>query len=246
MSTPPPLSKTDRKFLETYDARAYERPSVTVDVCVLTVADGKLQVLLLRRLEPPYEGLYALPGGFVRMDESLDDAARRVLKEEAGIADIWVEQLYTFGEPNRDPRTRVITVAYTALVPRERIELGRPGARARELAWFDIGEPRGKPVPVGGAGRPIKLAFDHDRIVATSVQRIRGKLEYTTIAFQLLPAEFTLTELQKVYETILERKLAKAAFRRRILEAGLVRATSGERRGGHRPAKLYRFVEKAG
>lgn len=227
------------------EAGVTARPSVTVDVVLFTVADGALQVLLLRRERQPFEGLFALPGGFVRIEESLEEAARRVLREETGVQDIYLEQLYTFGEPGRDPRTRVITVAYVALVPLERITLTRD-AEAHMLVWFPIAERRGRLVALGPAGRAERLAFDHERIVASAVERMRGKLEYTTIAFQLLPREFTLTEIQRVYETILERKLAKAAFRRRILEAGVVRPTTGERRGGHRPARLYRFVERNG
>jgi 8-oxo-dGTP diphosphatase len=242
VATPRP---EDREFLESYDSTEFAHPSVTVDVCLLTVADAALQVMLLQRVNPPFEGMFALPGGFVRMDESLEDAARRVLLEETGVRDIYLEQLYTFGDPSRDPRTRVITVAYVALVPIERVILTRE-AQARFLCWFPIAERRGEAAPIGPSGRAETLAFDHGQIVSTAIERVRGKLEYTTIAFQLLPREFTLTEIQRVFETILERKLAKAAFRRRILEAGVVRPTSGERRGGHRPARLYRFVERNG
>jgi 8-oxo-dGTP diphosphatase len=240
---PARLSDEDREYLASYDAGEFAHPSITVDVVVFTVADGYLQVLGIRRPNPPFRGSFALPGGFVRMDESLEDAARRVLREETGVKDIYLEQLYTFGDPGRDPRTRVITVAYVALVPIERIMITRE-AQAKMLIWLRIESWRGRPCAVGPLDRPEPLAFDHERIVATAVERVRGKLEYTTIAFQLLRSEFTLTEIQQVYETILERKLAKAAFRRRILDAGVVRPTSRERRGGHRPARLYRFVDR--
>jgi len=242
---PPRTSAHDREFLRGYDVTQFDRPSVTVDVCVFTVADGDIEVVLVRRREPPFVGAWALPGGFVGIDESLEGAATRKLAEETGIRDIWLEQLYTFGEPSRDPRTRVITVAYYALVPRERLEgQVRAGAGAAETAWFRIVDGRGGRIGLEareGGERP-EMAFDHASIVETAVRRIRGKLEYTTIAFELLPREFTLTELQQVYETILRRRLAKAAFRRKVLSAGVLKEAKGTRRGGHRPAQLYRFV----
>jgi 8-oxo-dGTP diphosphatase len=218
-----PLSKSDTEFLKTYDASKFARPTVAGDVCLFSIAGEALTIHLVRRTEPPYQGAFALPGGFVRVDESLDDAARRVLREKAGLEDVFVEQLYTFGEVDRDPRTRVITVAYYALI----------GRRSEGFPAEFNAHPTGRLPP---------LAFDHERIIEVAVTRMRGKLEWTTIAFELMPPEFTLTELQRVYEVILERRLAKPAFRRKILAAGVVRATPKMRRGGHRPAILYRFA----
>lgn len=236
------LTGADRDFLSRYDPGAYPRPSVAVDVCVLTVVDGEIAVVLVRRGEPPFAGMPALPGAFVGMDESLEDAARRALSVKAGLGDIYLEQLYTFGAPDRDPRTRVISVTYVALVPKDRLQLG-PG-----LDPAPYGLARALPAPEGGdrlvdqAGRDVALAFDHGEVVRVALERIRGKLTYTTIAFQLVPERFTLTELQHTYEVILGRSLSKPAFRRKILEADVVEETGDMRRGGHRPAKLYRFV----
>jgi 8-oxo-dGTP diphosphatase len=228
---------------EGFTPPATDRPSVCVDLCVFTIDGPDLTVLLIRRLEPPFAGDWALPGGFVRAHESLEEAARRKLAEETGIEDIYLEQLYTFGAPDRDPRMRVITVAYYALVPRERLTI-RPGPGAAEAAWFRVVDDRRARVRVAALADDAvpDLAFDHADIVETAVRRIRGKLEYTTIAFELLPREFTLTELQRVYETILRRRLAKAAFRRKVLAASVLREAKGTRRGGHRPAQLYRFA----
>ncbi len=224
MPTPRPLAPRDQEFLKTYDPSEFARPSVAVDICVFSIDRGELTVHLVKRAEAPFAGEFALPGGFVKSDESLDDAARRVLLEKAALPEVYVEQLYTSGEPGRDPRTRVISVAHYALIGRRAEEL------PRELYPFPVSK-----LP--------RCAFDHERIVETAVSRIRGKLEWTTIAFELMPREFTLTELQRVYEVVLRRKLAKPAFRRKILAAGVVKATKGMRRGGHRPAVLYRFVE---
>ena len=221
---PKPLTSKDAEFLKGYDPGRFAHPSVAVDICIFSIADGALTVHLIERKEPPYAGSFALPGGFVRLDESLDAAARRVLAEKAGLAEVYLEQLYTFGEVDRDPRTRVITVAYYALIGR------RAEALPPELKAFPVAK-----LPA--------LAFDHNEVVETAAARIRGKLEWTTIAFELMPREFTLTELQRVYEVILERHLAKPAFRRRILASGVVKETTKMRRGGHRPAILYRFVE---
>jgi 8-oxo-dGTP diphosphatase len=237
----------EEQFLAAYDPTPFERPSVAVDVAILTVVDGALQVALVERTEHPHKGRWALPGGFVHMDESLDRAAERVLREKAGLAGVYLEQLFTFGAIDRDPRTRVISVAYYALVdaarlvPDERHEL----VSARILVPWE-GE-TGGPVEVraGGRGR-LALAFDHAEILGMAVKRIRGKLDYTPIGFQLLPETFTLRRLQDVHETILGRTLNKDSFRRRMLASGLLEAT-GERETevGHRPAEHYRFTRRS-
>lgn len=216
---------------ETYDASRFERPSVTVDLVIFTLRQGQLQVLLVKRKHWPFEGMWALPGGFVHMDESLEEAARRELGEETSVRDVYLEQLYTFGAPDRDPRTRVITVAYFALVSSDHLKL-RAATDAADADWFP-------------AANLPPLAFDHAGILSYAVTRLRYKLEYSAVGFQLLPAEFTLTELQTAYETILDEKLDKRNFRRRILQAGVVEETGFYRIGEHRPAKLFRFRDDA-
>ncbi len=200
---------------------------VTVDLVVFTIQDGQLGVLLVRRGIPPFEGSWALPGGFVLPDESVEQAARRELEEETGVGEVYLEQLYTFGDPHRDPRGRVITVAYFALVsPERRIAAGSDAAEAR---WWPMNE-----LP--------ELAFDHSSILQYALERLRNKLEYTTVGFQLLPASFTLTELQQVYEAILDRQLDKRNFRRKIDLLGILVPLKQQKRGGpSRPAQLYRF-----
>lgn len=215
----------------TYDPGRFERPSVTVDLVIFTLRQNQLQVLLVKRKHWPFEAAWALPGGFVHLDESLQDAARRELEEETGVRDVYLEQLYTFGDPNRDPRTRVITVAYFALVSSDHLKL-RAATDAADADWFP-------------ATDPLLLAFDHADILAYAVTRLRYKLEYSAVGFQLLPAEFTLTELQTAYETILNEQVDKRNFRRRILQAGVLEETSFHRVGEHRPAKLYRFRDDA-
>jgi 8-oxo-dGTP diphosphatase len=216
----------------TYDPSRYERPSVTVDIVILTVRDGKLMVLLIRRKRWPFEGMWAIPGGFVNPDESLEDAAKRELQEETGVRDVYLEQLYTFGDPGRDPRTRVITVVYYALIRSDQLHV-RAADDAEDAGWFRLHD-----LP--------ELAFDHRKILDYTLQRLRGKLEYTMIGFQLLAEEFTLSELQDVYEAILDRPLDKRNFRRKISQTGILESTEDFRRDGqHRPARLYRFSPKA-
>jgi 8-oxo-dGTP diphosphatase len=228
-----PSSVTDtaeeaRRARESYDASRFERPSVTVDVVILTMRQRRLEALLIRRKHWPFEGLWAIPGGFVNPDESLEAAARRELAEETGVNDVYLEQLYTFGDPGRDPRTRVITVVYYALIRAESLSVAA-GDDAAEAAWFPVYQ-------------PPELAFDHARILTYTMQRLRGKLEYTTIGFQLLSPEFTLSELQEVYEAILDRSLDKRNFRRKVLSTGILELTERARKTGqHRPAALYRF-----
>jgi 8-oxo-dGTP diphosphatase len=200
---------------------------VTTDVVLFTIRDEKLQLLLIRRGNPPFQGQWALPGGFVGLDEDIARCAQRELEEETGISDVYLEQLYTFGKPGRDPRERVISVAYYGLIPSDSIVL-RPDTDAAEAAWFAFDE-----LPA--------LAFDHREIADKAYERLVAKLEYSTIAFQFLPAEFTLSELQDVYETIRSERLDKRNFRKWILGRNLIAETGDERRNGsHRPAKLFR------
>ena len=200
---------------------------VTVDVVIFTVRDGTLHVLLVRRAAAPHAGRYAIPGGFVHEDESLDAAALRELAEEAGVRDIYLEQLYSFGDPGRDPRGRVVTVAFFALIGSDDLPLAA-GTDAAEARWFPTSD-----LPL--------LAFDHRRIVDYALERLRNKLEYTTVGFQLLPAKFTLGELQTVYEAILDKRIDKRNFRRKIQLLGILTPLRETRQTGRRPARLYRF-----
>jgi 8-oxo-dGTP diphosphatase len=199
---------------------------VAVDIVLFTIRDRLLHVLLIKRLVRPFEGRFALPGGFVREDESLDQAAVRELREETGVDQVYLEQLYSFGEPKRDPRGRIIAVAYYALVPHT--QSLHAGTDAADAAWFAVGE-----VP--------PLAFDHKKIVEYAHQRIRNKLDYTNVGFELLPAKFTLTELQLVHEAILGESLDKRNFRRKIRQRGIVEALKEWQETGRKPAQLYRF-----
>jgi 8-oxo-dGTP diphosphatase len=215
-----------------YLPRNLERPGVTVDVVIFSLREKDLKVLLVRRGQPPFAGRWAIPGGFVRLDESLDDAARRELEEETGVRDVYLEQLYTFGEPKRDPRGRVITVAYVALVPED--VTARAGDDAAAVAWHSVLH-----LP--------PLAFDHAEIIRYAHRRLRYKLEYTAVGFELLPNEFTLSELQAAYEIVLGEKLDKRNFRRRLDEAGILVETNRYREGEGqgRPARLYRYRKNA-
>jgi 8-oxo-dGTP diphosphatase len=200
----------------------------TVDVVIFTVKDSALQVLLVKRGVPPFEGQYAIPGGFIRQNESLEEAALRELYEETGVRNVFLEQLYTFGDPRRDPRGRVITVAYYALIASENMSVVA-GADAAEAAWFPVNK-----LPA--------LAFDHKSILDYALERLRNKLEYTTVGFQLLPEKFTLSTLQSVYEAILERPLDKRNFRRKIALLGILKPLREWQRNGRRPAQLFRFA----
>jgi 8-oxo-dGTP diphosphatase len=222
----------------------YDRPSVATDLVLMTVRGGRLAALLQKRQGNAEAGKWALPGGFVGIDESLDAAARRVLADKARMADAWVEQLYTFGDPGRDPRGRVIAVTYFALLPEQRFEPAL--AAASDLMLADVavdwrGEAGGPARALAGDGRALPLAFDHAEILGLAVKRLRGKLDYSDVAFALLPELFTLRELQQVHEAILGTPLNKPAFRRRLLDSGRLEATGRREAGtGFRPAELFR------
>ncbi len=201
---------------------------VTVDIVLFTIRDRSLHLLLIRRLAKPFESRYALPGGFVLEEESLDAAAARELREEAGVDKVYLEQLYTFGEPKRDPRGRVITVAYYALVPHTQVL--RAGTDAADAAWFPL-------------ARIPALAFDHRKIVEYAHQRIRNKLDYTGVGFELLPDKFTLSELQLVHEAILGETLDKRNFRRKVIQKAIVKPIKEWQKTRRKPAQLFRFSE---
>lgn len=203
--------------------------SVAVDVVVFAIIKNELNVLLIKRVVEPKD-MWAIPGGFVKEDESLDDAAIRELKEETGVSNVYLEQLYTFGEPKRDPRGRVISVSYFALVNHEVLSL-KSGSDAKEAKWFPINHNQ-------------KLAFDHDKILKYARKRLIWKLEYTNVAYGFLPTRFSLTDLQKVYEAVLGVKLDKRNFRRKFIATNLIKATKAKEGGAHRPATLYEFTLK--
>lgn len=210
----------------------YPRAAITLDCVVFGLDDSALQVLLIQRDLEPYEGSWALPGGFLRLDEELEAGARRELSEEAGLHPPFLEQLCSIGTVGRDPRERVITVAYFALV-NIRDHAIRAATDARAAAWFSIDE-----LPT--------LAFDHASIVATAHERLRGKLSYCPIGFELLPRRFPLSQLQQVYETILERQLDRRNFRRKILSFGFIVETEEVQKDvAHRAARLYAFDREA-
>jgi 8-oxo-dGTP diphosphatase len=239
------MTDTETQFLQAYDPADYERPSVAIDLVLMSVVDGAPAVLLIRRTEQPAKDKWALPGGFVGMDESLDDAAHRVLREKARMDDAYVEQIYTFGAVDRDPRMRIISVAYFALLPADRYAAAlKNSAGDLTLARVAVDWPgeTGGPVTAVGEDGPLPLAFDHADMLGLAMLRLRGKLDYSPVGFALLPERFTLRQLQDVHEAILGVQLNKPAFRRRMLDRRWLEAT-GERETGasFRPAKLYRF-----
>jgi 8-oxo-dGTP diphosphatase len=236
----------DAAFLAAYRLEDYPRPSVAVDVAALTVVDSALHVALYRRAAAPSAGTLALPGGFVALNESLDDAARRVLADKAGLREVFVEQLYTFGAPQRDPRGRIISVAYVALVDAARFALADTDHRRYRLDVPWAGETGGPVTVVDDTGSAQPLAFDHDVILGMAVKRLRGKIDYSPIGFQLLPQAFTLRQLQDVHEVVRGESVNKDSFRRRMLATGQLEATGEhERDVTWRPAELYRFVRRS-
>ena len=206
----------------------YARPALTVDCVVFGLDEEDLKVLLIQRKHDPFAGDWAFPGGFVDVGETPEEAARRELEEETGLAKVYLEQLYTFGEPDRDPREHVVSVAHYGLVSIHGHRV-RADDDARDARWF----------PVLCAP---PLAFDHDEILRMAHERLKGKVRREPVGFELLPRKFTLSELQRVYETILGEKIDKRNFRRRVLKTGLLVETGQtQREVAHRAARLYRF-----
>ena len=281
---------TEKEFLERYRAGDYERPSVAADMAIFTVTDTdednyrklpekELRVLLVRRGAHPFLGKWALPGGFVRPNETTEQAAERELREETGVLNVYLEQLYTFSDIGRDPRTWVMSCSYMALIDGSEARL-KAGDDAADAAWFKVSYTllrERKERVEGGFARTVEhelklssdrgeltavvrrtttateassatdyavvsndgLAFDHAKIIAFAIERLRGKVNYTDLALHLMPKLFTLTELQQVYEVILGKELLKAAFRRKV--ADLVTETDHyTENAGHRPSRLYR------
>lgn len=236
------MSQDEKAFLEKYDPAAFPRPAVAVDLVILTIVDAELRLLLVKRKEPPFEGRWALPGGFVRVGdghrrqgEDVDAAAARELEEETGLdrQRVYLEQLYTFGKAGRDPRMRVISVAYFALVRPDLAPLVRAGGDVSKAEWFEV-----------SAAQKLSLAFDHEEILETALKRIAGKLEYSDIAFSLVPPTFTIPELRSVYELVARQRFDPGNFRRRfhrMLETGLLEKAPGKRITASKPAAVFRF-----
>lgn len=205
-------------------------PSVTTDVVIFTVKNDDLKVLLIKRADKPFKNHWALPGGFLLKKETTHKAAERILREKAGVADVYTEQLYSFDDLKRDPRNHIMTVVYFALSPRQ--NLAKRGQNLQSPTLFSVDH-----LP--------KLAFDHSRIVKYAIKRLRAKLEYTNVVYSLLPKEFTFSQLQKTYETILGRELDKRNFRKKFSLLGLVKPTGKiHRKGAQRPAVLYKFSSR--
>lgn len=282
---------TEEQYLQAYEASNFERPSIAVDMLIFTVSDGErksyrtlpekvLKLLMIKRGDHPFIGQWALPGGFVKMDESLDTAAMRELKEETNIENIYMEQLYTWGDVNRDPRTRVISASYMSLIDSSSLEI-KASDDADDAKWFTVScklQQEQKTISEKGhvhqqlydlkllndentlhaAVKTVKtvegkiakierevieskgIGFDHAKIIEYGIARLRNKIEYTDIAFNLMPDLFSLTELQQVYEVILDTELLKANFRRKTVNM-VIETNDYTKDAGHRPSKLYRF-----
>lgn len=221
----------DTKYMTIPALQQFVHAILATDIVIFTIQDGKLKVLLIKMTREPYIGSWAIPGGLIAPDESADEAALRHLRAKTNVKDVYLEQLYTFGSVNRDPRGRVVSVAYFALIPSTNISL-KTTEDYGGIDWFPV-----KKLP--------ELAYDHREIIAKAVDRLKSKLAYSTISYSLLPKEFSLSELQTVYEVILARHLDKRNFRKKILSLGLIRSTGKKRRGdANRPAELYTFKKR--
>lgn len=208
----------------------FPHPYVTVDILLFAIKDAHLNLLLVRRSHEPFQGQFALPGGFVAVDESLEAAAKRVISEKARMEHVYLEQLFTFGGLSRDPRGRVISVAYFALVPQDKIKEVDDGQHV--VKWFPV-----KNLP--------KLAFDHLSIIKVALDRVRAKIGYSSLVVGLLPKKFRLSQLQKVYEIILDKPIDKRNFRKKMASIDIIEPVNEiDRSGGHRPAALFRFKQQ--
>ncbi len=223
--------QSEKEFLKNYNIHEFDVPLTTVDMTIFTIRDQQLHVLLVKRAQHPAKGKWALPGGFIDLnrDKTLDDTARRKLKEKTGIDTPYLEQVETVGSSERDPRGWSVTVVYLALIVSEDIEL-TANESSEQVLW----------VPIEKAITDYKLAFDHSDLLNVSHARLKNKVQYTSLPVNLLSQEFTLTELQKTFEMILGSKVEKKSFRRRIAEADILEETGNIRTGSNRPAKLYR------
>jgi 8-oxo-dGTP diphosphatase len=204
---------------------SYEKPSVTVDIVIFTIQQNELKVLLIRRGLEPFKNSWAIPGGFVKLSESLEEAAKRELFEETGVKDVYLEQLYTFGEVKRDPRGRVITISYLALINSNNVNL-KASTDVVEAKWFSL-------------GNLSKLAFDHENILNYALKRLRWKFEYTSVAFSLLPEKFSMSQLQKLYEVVFNKKFDKRNFNKKIHSLNILKEGAILKEVSYRPPKLY-------
>ncbi|MEE0699507.1 MAG: NUDIX domain-containing protein [Bacilli bacterium] len=266
--------ESEAEFLKDYDSSAYEKLSITTDILIMSVAseetgnyrklsEKKFSILLVKRNNYPFKSKWCLPGGFVKIDETLDDAARRILKNETNLKDIYVEQLYTFGDVNRDPRMRVVSTAYMALVDKNRLN----DKLSDDASWFNVlllEDDKEYHVTLDNGSEQIKfvvarelrdlttdrydfkvvkndkLAFDHPLVIISGIERLKNKIEYTDIVFNMMPEYFTLGELQQVYEVILGKKLLDPAFRR-IIANKVIKTDKVKTGGGHRPSALFKY-----
>lgn len=210
----------------------YDRLLVTVDMVIFTIQNKELKLLLVKRDIEPFKGEWALPGGFVRADETLENAAKRELEEETAVRDVYLEQLYTYGDLRRDPRGRVITVSYIALINSEKISL-EPSTDVSDAKWISINN-----VP--------KLAFDHDKIINYALKRLKWKFEYTTVAFSLLPNIFTISQVQNIYEIVFNKKLDKRNFAKKLISLNILKEEGIKRDVSHRPPMLYSLKKNIG
>lgn len=236
----PNTTMSEAEFLAAYDPGEYERPSVAVDVVLLAVRDGALWTVGRARTQHPNQGAFGLPGGFIGLSEDLDTAAARVIERACGWTGVWLEQLYTFGAVDRDPRMRVISVVYYALVHARRFDGLDPSAIAAqvEVPWTGV---TAQPVVLHANDEALAIAFDHATIIGQAVARLRGKLDYAPLGLELVPEQFTLRELREVHEVVLGHALNKDSFRRKVLASGMAEPTGEMRRGdASRPAQLYR------
>lgn len=221
---------SEKEYLENYNQKKYDKPSIAVDLLVFTIEDNRLKIVLVERKDHPFMNMLSVPGTFVRMDESLEEAAKRGAFENVGLSDIYFEQLFTWGDVDRDPRMRIISVSYLAFEQIDKMKLTQ-GRNTISVALYDVDE------MLEG---DTELAFDHRKIMEYARERIKNKVEYSKIAFEFLPEEFTLPELQRIYEILLNKKLYKAGFRRKI--ADMVEETDKMTEGdAHRPSKYYRL-----
>jgi len=207
------------------------RPKVAVDTVLFVVENRRLKAYLVQLKRGPLSGRWAFPGGLVRVGEMLDDAARRELRASTGLDRAYLEQLFTFGDPSRDPHAHVVSVAYMALIADPR-QVREPSAKYRAGRWFEVSE-----LP--------RLAYDHSIVAQYALRRLKSKLEYTNIAYTLLPESFTFAEFEELYSVILDRPIDRRNLRRRILAMELLKRLSAQRRGPHRPAALYSFVRRS-
>jgi 8-oxo-dGTP diphosphatase len=221
-----------KKMTKEPNAHEYFNPGVTVDVAIFTIEDGALKILLVKRAGEPFKGTSALPGGFIREGKTAEDTAFRILKEKAGVEGVYIEQLYTFDAPNRDPRGQILSIAHFALVPKEELDI-RENERTEKPRFVPVGD-----LP--------PLAFDHSEIIAYALKRLRDKILYTSVIYSLLPKLFTFTQLQKTYEAILGSTMDKRNFRKKFMQLDLIEATKEKFTGTRqRPAVLYRFKKNA-